>query len=171
MAKLLEAYDMMTVQENQYIEILKNIVEIHEMAVDDVAKEIEEKKKAVPVPEKVAPETEKKSENEEKEPETAKEGEEKANDGGLKEIRGKMKVQTKETSQSWRRRCGNCRRCRQQPRRLLSYTSNSWRNFNYRRARWGKGVSGAGPAMHGVFMAPLRVPPPSMLFILYVWLL
>ncbi|KAK6742427.1 hypothetical protein RB195_009975 [Necator americanus] len=49
MAKLVEAFDMMTAQENAFLGVLKNIVEIHDQATNDVAAEIkvmeEDKKK------------------------------------------------------------------------------------------------------------------------------
>ncbi|KAL6726272.1 hypothetical protein Aduo_008260 [Ancylostoma duodenale] len=41
MAKLIEAFDMMTAQENAFLGVLRNIVEIHDQATKDVAAEIE----------------------------------------------------------------------------------------------------------------------------------
>ncbi|VDM77261.1 unnamed protein product [Strongylus vulgaris] len=44
MAKLIEAFDMMTAQENQFLGVLKSIVDIHNQATLDVAEELEGKK-------------------------------------------------------------------------------------------------------------------------------
>lgn len=67
MKQLLEAFDTMTEQEGKYVEIMKDILKVHELAVEDVAKEVEERKKTAPVEEKKMEEKEKKTEeNEEK---------------------------------------------------------------------------------------------------------
>ncbi|KAJ1350930.1 hypothetical protein KIN20_006854 [Parelaphostrongylus tenuis] len=42
MAKLVDAFDTMTAQENSFLAVLKNIVQIHEQATNDVAKENDE---------------------------------------------------------------------------------------------------------------------------------
>ncbi|CAI4229105.1 unnamed protein product [Auanema sp. JU1783] len=66
MSKLLAAYDSMTKQENQYLEVMKSIVVIHEHAVEDVAKDLAISKSEVPaLPEvnNIIPKSDKPAEN------------------------------------------------------------------------------------------------------------
>ncbi|VDK72958.1 unnamed protein product [Cylicostephanus goldi] len=66
MAKLIEAFDMMTAQENQFLGVLKNIVDIHNQATNDVAEEMQIKK-AEAKTEKPPTEEAKKEKSDEKE--------------------------------------------------------------------------------------------------------